>query len=88
MTFKSTRVVFKGDVPAVIEGNATLLGVTRPLSLTVDHWRCAPHSVSKKEMCGANASGMIKRSDFGMKFGIPAVGDEQQLFAEMEGYKD
>ncbi len=88
MTFKSTRVVFKGDTPAVIEGNATLLGVTRPLSLTVDHWRCAPHPVSKKEMCGANASGMIKRSDFGMKFGIPAVGDEQQLFTEMEGYKD
>lgn len=88
MTFKSSRIVFKGDAPATIEGNATLLGVTRPLTLNVDHWRCGAHPVSKKEMCGANASGAMKRSEFGMKFGIPAVGDEQKLFIEMEGYKD
>ena len=88
MSFKSTRVVFKGEIPATVEGNVTLLGVTRPLALSVDHWRCAPHPGTRKEMCGANASGSIKRSDFGMKFGIPLVGDEQQLYVEMEAYKD
>ena len=88
MTFKSTKVVFKGDVPGSIEGNVTLLGVTKPLTLTVEHWKCAPHPGSKKDMCGANASGTIKRSDFGMKFGIPSVGDEQKLWIGMEGYKD
>lgn len=88
MTFKSTRVVFKGDTPVTVEGNVTLLGVTRPLALTVDHWRCAPHPGTKKEMCGANASGTVKRSDFGMKFGIPVVGDEQKLYVGMEAYKD
>ena len=88
MTFKSTRVVFKGDNPAAIEGNVTLLGITKPVTLQVEHWRCGPSPATKREMCGANASGSIKRSDFGMKFGIPAVGDEQRLWVEVEGYKD
>jgi polyisoprenoid-binding protein YceI len=86
--FKSTKITFKGDTPAAIEGNVTLLGVTKPVTLNVEHWRCGPHPASKRQMCGANASGSIKRSDFGMKFGIPAVGDEQKLWIEMEVYKD
>lgn len=88
VTFKSTRVVWKGDAPATIEGNLTLVGVTRPVTLTVEHWRCGANPMSKKEMCGANASGTIKRSDFGMKYALPAVGDEQKLWIEIEGYKD
>ncbi len=88
MSFKSTKITFKGDNPAAIEGNVTLLGVTKPVTLNVEHWRCGPHPASKRQMCGANASGSIKRSDFGMKFGIPSVGDEQKLWIEMEGYKD
>ena len=88
MTFRSTRINFSGDSPTTIEGNITLLGVTRPVTLTVEHWRCGPSPASKREMCGANASGTIKRSDFGMKFGIPGVGDEQKLWMEMEGYRD
>jgi polyisoprenoid-binding protein YceI len=39
-------------------------------------------------MCGGNASGSFKRSDFGMKFALPAVGDEIKLWIQVEGYKD
>ena len=88
MTFRSTKVAFKGDNPGQIDGNVTLLGVTKPASLAVDFWKCGQHPVSKREMCGGNASGTIKRSDFGMKYGIPAVGDEIKLFVEIEAYKD
>lgn len=88
MTFKSTKVTFKGDVPATIEGNFTLLGVTKPVTLTVENWKCGENPMSKKAMCGANATGTLKRSDFGMKYAVPAVGDEQKLWIEMEGYKD
>ncbi len=88
MAFKSTRVVFRGDNPGTIEGSVTLLGVTKPVTLNVERWRCMPHPASKKDMCGGNASGVVKRSDFGMKFGIPSVGDELVLWIEMEGYKD
>jgi polyisoprenoid-binding protein YceI len=88
MTFKSSKVIFNGDNPRTIEGEATMLGVTKPLTLHVENWRCGPHPANKKEMCGANATGTIKRSDYGMKFLIPAVSDEQKLWIEMEGYKD
>jgi polyisoprenoid-binding protein YceI len=88
MTFKGTGVKWSGDNPSALEGQLTLLGVTKPLTLTVDRWKCGPHPVSKREMCGGNASGTMKRSDFGMKFGIPAVGDDLRLFVEFEGYKD
>ena len=46
-----------------------------------------PHPVSKKEMCGGNATGTVKRSDFGMKFGIPAVGDEIRLQVQFEALR-
>ena len=88
MTFKSTGVKFAGDNPAEIAGSLTLLGVTRPVALNVDRWVCKPHPVSKKDMCGGNLSATIKRSDFGMKFAIPNVGDELKLYFEFEGYKD
>ena len=88
MTYKSTGVKFSGDNPAELEGQATLLGVTRPVNLKVDRWKCGAHPFSKKAMCGGNASGAIKRSDFGMKFGAPALGDEVKLTIEFEAYKD
>ncbi|MGI8895678.1 MAG: YceI family protein [Casimicrobiaceae bacterium] len=88
MTFKSTKVVFKGDNLGSIEGNVTLLGVTKPVTLNIERWKCMPHPQSKKDMCGGNATGVVKRSDFGMKFGIPSVGDELALFIGVEGYKD
>ena len=88
MTFKSTAVKFAGDNPAEITGSLTLLGVTRPVTLKVERWICKDNPMSKKPMCGGNASASLKRSDFGMKFGIPALGDDLKLFFEFEGYKD
>ncbi len=88
MTYKSTSVKFNGDNPGAIEGNLTLLGVTKPLHLNVENWTCQPHPINKKEMCGGNASGSFKRSDFGMKYALPAVGDEIKLWIQIEGYKN
>ena len=88
MVYKATSVKFSGDNPASIEGSLTLLGTTKPVSLHVDFWKCGPHPGSKREMCGANASGSFKRSDFGMKFGIPNVSDEVKLWIGIEAYKD
>jgi polyisoprenoid-binding protein YceI len=88
MTYKATSVKFNGDNPGTIEGNLTLLGVTKPVPLQVENWKCGPHPASKKEMCGGNASGTLKRTDFGMKFGVPMLGDELKLWIEIEGYKD
>lgn len=88
MTVKSTRVVFKGDNPDTIETNVTLLGVTKPMSLHLDSWKCGTHPANKRELCGGTATGTIKRTDFGMKFGVPAVGDELKIWIGFEAYKD
>jgi polyisoprenoid-binding protein YceI len=81
-------VKFNGDNPGSTEGNLTLLGATKPLSLHVENWKCGANPMSKKEMCGGNASGTLERTDFGMKFGVPAIGDDLKLWIEIEGYKD
>lgn len=88
MTFKSTGVKFAGDNPAEIAGNLTLNGVTKPLTLKVEKWVCLNHPMNKKPMCGGNASATMKRTDWGMKFLVPAIGDEVKLWMAVEGFKD
>ena len=87
MTFKADEVKFSGDHPAEVIGQLTLLGVSRPLTLKIERWVCKDHPFSKKPMCGGDASATIKRSDFGMKYGLPAIGDEIRLFMGFEGYR-
>jgi polyisoprenoid-binding protein YceI len=90
MTFKSTKVVFKGDEPASIEGNLTMLGVTKPITLTLERWKCGSdiRTQGKRYQCGGNATGSFKRSDFGMKFGLPtAIGDEVRLWMSFYGFR-
>lgn len=88
ITYKSTKVVFTGDNPSAVEGNLTLLGVTKPVHLTIERFKCAPGQNGGKERCGGNAVGKFKRTDFGMKTGVPAIGDEIGLLVEFEGLKD
>lgn len=88
LTYKGTAVKFSGDAPAEIEGQLTMLGVTRPVALKVERWKCAVHPFAKKESCGADAVGKFKRSDFGMKYGLPGLGDEITLVIGILGFKD
>jgi polyisoprenoid-binding protein YceI len=88
MTFKSSKVTFNGDLPASVDGTFTLLGVSKPVTLTFERFKCGQHPFTKKDRCGGNAVGKIKRSDFGMKYGIPAMGDEIALNISFEGDKD
>jgi polyisoprenoid-binding protein YceI len=88
ITYKSGSINFKGDVPVSVPGKLTLLGVTKPVTLTIDAFKCGPNPMSKKEECGAAATAQIKRSDFGMKTFLPGVGDDIKLEFEIEAYKD
>ena len=88
MTFRSTRMRFDGDKPAAVEGEFTLLGVTRPLTLTFVNFTCAQHPRSKKDQCGGNLEGHIKRSDYGMKAYVPVIADEVRLLIQVEAFKD
>lgn len=83
-TFKSTKVVFEGDKPVSIEGDLTIKGITKPVTLTVTSFFNGPHPMLKKEAIGANATTVIKRSDFDAGKFAPAVGDEVTLDIALE----
>lgn len=86
-TFKSTKVNFDGDKPASIEGNLTLKGVTKPVTLTVTNFKAAPHPMLKKDAIGANATTKVKRTDFNMGKNVPYVGDEVTIDIAIEAVK-
>lgn len=88
MTFKSSKVEFEGDKPRSVHGDLTLLGVTKPVTLTITSFNCRVHPMNKKYMCGADATATIKRSDFGMTYAIPAVSDEVKLLITVEAFRD
>ncbi|WP_206996819.1 YceI family protein [Trinickia mobilis] len=67
-TYKGT-IKFKGDQPASVVGNLTIHGVTKPLTLNIDSFKCMPHPMLKREVCGVDAVGEFDRSDFGVDFG-------------------
>jgi polyisoprenoid-binding protein YceI len=67
-TYKG-MIKFKGDKPASVVGNLTMHGVTRPLTLKIDSFKCMPHPMLKREVCGVDAVGEFDRSDFGVDFG-------------------
>ena len=88
ITFTSTKVRFEGDKPAAVDGNLTIKGVTRPVTLTVTSFHSMPHPFVKKDGIGANAAAKIKRSEFNMGKGAPAVSDEVTLSIAVEAIKE
>jgi polyisoprenoid-binding protein YceI len=84
LKFKSDDFTFDGDKVTSVNGQLTILDVTKPVTLQVRAFHCGPHPFAKKEACGVDAITTIKRSDFGLKYGLPAIGDEIKIAIEME----
>jgi polyisoprenoid-binding protein YceI len=68
-TYKGKLVDFKNGAPTKVEGEFTLHGVTKPLTLTINQFLCKPNPMTKKETCGADASATFNRKDYDMSFG-------------------
>ncbi len=77
--FKSTKVTKTGADTATVTGDFTLHGVTKPVTLDVTYVNAGPNPLSKKYTTGFEATGTIKRSDFGVKTLVPLIGDEVDL---------
>jgi len=84
MTFASTKITKTGDNTAKLEGDLTLLGVTKPVTLDLVVNGVGPHPFNKQPMAGFTATGTVKRSEFGMNYGLPAIGDEVKLQIDVE----
>ena len=86
-TFSSTKVVFDGDKPSSIEGNLTIKGVTKPVTLKVNNFVVAQNPMLKKEEIAADASTTIKRSEFNAGKYVPYVADEVTISIAIEAIK-
>jgi len=84
ITFTSSKMKFKGDQPVSLAGDLTIKGVTKPVTLTITHFKCQPHPMLKVDACGANATTQVKRSDFNMGKNAPFVSDEVTLTLAIE----
>jgi polyisoprenoid-binding protein YceI len=69
ITYKGTLGGFKGGAPTEVDGQITMHGVTKPLKLTLNQFKCMQNPMSKKEFCGADASATLDRSQFGVDYG-------------------
>lgn len=87
MTFKSTKIEKTGDKTGKLHGDLTMLGVTKPVVLDVTFNKDGVSPASKLETAGFSARGTVKRTEFGMKYGAPAIGDDIQLLIEVEAVK-
>lgn len=79
IAFKSVKVVPTGKDKADVEGQLTLHGVTRPVTLHATFNGAGVNVMDKHYTVGFDARGRIKRSDFGVKTYIPLIGDEVEL---------
>jgi len=68
-TYTGTLADFRDGAPTRVTGQLTLRGVTRPVDLTIKRFKCIPHPLNKRELCGADAYGEFQRDAFGMDAG-------------------
>lgn len=88
MTYTAETVRFENGKPVAAEGQFTLLGVTRPLTVKIDNYRCGVHLMNRKTVCGAEVTARIRRSEYGMTRFVPFIGDEVRLVIPVEAFKD
>jgi polyisoprenoid-binding protein YceI len=88
MTFKSDNLIFDGDKVVAAEGQFTLLGITKPLKVTVNRFACGTNPINKKFMCTGDITANIKRSEYGMVKYIPTVSDEIKISVPVESYRN
>ena len=87
-TFISNKLTFEGENLVAVDGTLTLKGISKPVTLTVTSFQCMPHPMLKKDACGANATTVVKRTDFNMGKYAPNVGDDVTLTIPVEAVKE
>jgi polyisoprenoid-binding protein YceI len=88
-TYKGT-IKFAGDKPQSVEGTITLMGVTKPVNLSINIFNCMPHPMLKREFCGADAEAEMNWGEYGMKMSQYGKGDagKVRLRIQVEALKD
>lgn len=89
ITFRSTNLIFDNNNRVIAaKGQLTLLNITKPITVTVNHFKCSVNSMNKKMTCAGDITANIKRSEFGMVRYIPGISDEIKISVPVEAYKN
>ncbi len=88
MTFKSTGITVTGEKTADIAGDLTIKGVTKPVTLKTVYNKTEKHPKGERIDSGFSARTTIKRSDFGIAYGLPMIPDDVNIILEVEAYKE
>ncbi len=83
-TYTGTLTGFVGGRPTLVRGELTLHGVTRPLNLEINQFLCKEHPMRKVEVCGADATAELDRSEFGVDYGAPLFNMDVTLRISVE----
>lgn len=86
-TYQSTSIEATGENTYRITGDLTVHGVTLPVTLDATLNKVGKHPFRDKMGIGFSATTTLNRSDFGVDRMVPAVGDDVQLWVELEAYK-
>ena len=87
-TYAGTLGGFRDGAPTTITGNLTLHGVTKPVALKINSFKCVEHPMLKKQVCGADAGGTFNRADFGVNYGQQyGFKQDVELHIQVEGVK-
>lgn len=85
--YVAERFVFDGDRLAEVRGEFTLKGITQGLVLRALRFNCYTSPLLKREVCGGDFEGELKRSTFGATLGLPLVGDRVRLAVQVEAVR-
>lgn len=88
ISFKSDKFNFEGDKLISVDGNLSIKGISKPVTLVLSSFLCKMHPLFRKDYCGANASAKIKRSEFNAGKYAPFVADEVMLNISLEAAKE
>ena len=87
ITFRSNKLRFEGDNLVGVDGELTIRAITKPVSLKVNSFRCAPLPLIRIEACGANAETRIQRADFGISIYPSMIGAEVELLLPIDAHR-
>lgn len=86
--FIAEHFLFEGGQLREVRGEFTLRGTSRPLSLHAQRFSCGIHPLLQRDWCGGDFEAELRRSDYGISFGLPLVADRVRLLIQVEAIRD
>ena len=89
--FVSRRLRLEGGPPAAtlasLDGELTLRGISQSITLTATRFACRQDARLRREVCGGDFEAELRRSDYGIDYGLPFVGNAVRLKVQVEGVR-